>query len=246
MNRKSENQTLLLLHGLNEHGGIFDGWQDLKNQIHCVTPDLPPFGSQSEFQPKNFSMGDYAAWLNNEVEKQRLSRFSILGHSMGGYIGLEFLKQFPQKVEKLILLNSTILSDSPERRVNRNRTIACLRSRPESYYREFINILFKQGSAFPESEAGQSLLTSMKKTPVESLVKVLECLRDRADYTEIAQKYADRILWIGGAEDSMMPAAEQQVLAQLLGICYHSIPGAGHMSPWEAPKIVQELVLEFL
>ena len=51
-------------------------------------------------------------------------RFALAGHSMGGYVALEIMRQAPQRIDRLALLNTHARADSPEAAENRRRLMA--------------------------------------------------------------------------------------------------------------------------
>lgn len=99
-------KTILILHGW---GGSSDSWkkviQILSNNFKVICPDLPGFG-KSDFPTKPFTLDDYVNWLSLFSQKLNLSKFFLLGHSFGGRIAIKFSILNPQKIEKLILVNS--------------------------------------------------------------------------------------------------------------------------------------------
>ncbi|NHM33734.1 alpha/beta hydrolase [Bacillus sp. C11] len=50
-------------------------------------------------------MSDAAKWLNDYLEEKQIDKITIIGHSLGGGIGLSFAYFYPEKVDKLILLD---------------------------------------------------------------------------------------------------------------------------------------------
>ena len=62
-----------------------------------------------------------AAAVRDVLQKEGVSRCSLVGHSMGGYVALAFAELYPEMVEGLALMNSTTLPDSEEKKKNRDR-----------------------------------------------------------------------------------------------------------------------------
>lgn len=79
--------VLLLLHGLGATGDVWDGWPDLLDERwpgRWVAPDLPGHGG-SDPLPR-YSFGAVAAGVAELVQPGE--RIAVLGHSMGGVVGL--------------------------------------------------------------------------------------------------------------------------------------------------------------
>ena len=98
-------QTVILLHGL---GASAEIWMHniaaLAEYRKVFVPDLPGFG-RSEQPPPSFCPFDYARFIDNFMEALNIQKASLIGQSLGGGIALQYALQFPQKVEKLILVD---------------------------------------------------------------------------------------------------------------------------------------------
>ena len=68
-------------------------------------------------------MTGLADLVNFILEENNLTTTSLIGHSMGGYIGLAFTEKYLSKVNTIVLLNSTTEKDSIERKSNRERAL---------------------------------------------------------------------------------------------------------------------------
>jgi pimeloyl-ACP methyl ester carboxylesterase len=99
-------ENFLILHGWN---GSSDSWRkiieilEIKYKVIC--PDFPGFG-KTETPKIPWSLNDFVEWLKEFTEKLNLKEFFLLGHSFGGRVAIKFSIFYPEKVKKLILLNS--------------------------------------------------------------------------------------------------------------------------------------------
>jgi len=99
-------KPIVILHGW---GSDLKKWQPLKKTLQTqgfkvFLPSLPGFGKQSIFAP--MSTQDYTNWLDKYLTTKKLSQINLVGHSFGGQIAINFTANYPQKVNKLILINS--------------------------------------------------------------------------------------------------------------------------------------------
>ena len=117
------------------HGGAANGhWFDFV--AHGFTPDyhvraldLRGHGDSEHAVPPSYFYGDYAADLNQLVEKLDLRDFVLIGHSMGGAVSLLYASTYPGRVKNLIIVDTSI--NLPPERVNLLRDVG---SRPGSTY----------------------------------------------------------------------------------------------------------------
>jgi len=107
---KDEGQgpVLILLHGVCSSLHTWDGWTDrLKNRYRIIRLDIPGFGLTGPASDPSLYKIDAAVKLFEKiVAEKRLKKFSLAGNSMGGYIAWKYTLKNPDKVEKLILIDS--------------------------------------------------------------------------------------------------------------------------------------------
>src|SRR5258706_10868575 len=102
--------TVLFLPGLLEDA---DGFQ---KQIDSI-------GSRATCVVADLTRSETMAALAKDVLAQagNSERFSLVAHSMGGYVALELMRQAPKRIERLALLNTNARADSAEATDNRKR-----------------------------------------------------------------------------------------------------------------------------
>jgi pimeloyl-ACP methyl ester carboxylesterase len=97
---------LLLVHGL---GGSRDTWHHMLDDLavtHTViAPDLPGHG-ESDAPAGDYSLGALAAALRDVLVSLGLPSATIVGHSLGGGVALQFGYQFPERTDRLVLVSS--------------------------------------------------------------------------------------------------------------------------------------------
>jgi pimeloyl-ACP methyl ester carboxylesterase len=98
--------VLLLIHGL---GGTRNTWRylidDLARTHTVIAPDLPGHGG-SDPPAGDYSLGAHACALRDLILSLGYRRFSIAGHSLGGGIALQTAYQFPERIDRLLLISS--------------------------------------------------------------------------------------------------------------------------------------------
>jgi pimeloyl-ACP methyl ester carboxylesterase len=98
--------VLLLIHGM---GGTLENWQvviELLAREHTViAPDLPGHGASAP-GAGDYSLGALAAGLRDLLVALGHDRATLVGHSLGGGIAMQFAYQFPEITERLVLVSS--------------------------------------------------------------------------------------------------------------------------------------------
>ena len=101
-----EGPVLLLVHGM---AGSCENWRDVLESLarhHTViAPDLPGHG-MSAGGAGDYSLGSLASGLRDLLLALGHERATLVGHSLGGGIAMQFSYQFPEMVERLALVSS--------------------------------------------------------------------------------------------------------------------------------------------
>ena len=101
-----EGSVLLLIHGI---AGDWESWraviEPLAAEHRVIAPDLPGHGA-SQQAPGDYSVGGLAASLRDLMMALGHDRATVVGHSLGGGIAMQFAYQFPELVERLVLISS--------------------------------------------------------------------------------------------------------------------------------------------
>jgi pimeloyl-ACP methyl ester carboxylesterase len=101
-----EGPALLLIHGI---AGDWETWraaiEPLSRNHTVIAPDLPGHGA-SEASAGDYSLGGLAAGLRDLLMSRGHDRATVVGHSLGGGIAMQFAYQFPEAIERLVLVSS--------------------------------------------------------------------------------------------------------------------------------------------
>jgi pimeloyl-ACP methyl ester carboxylesterase len=101
-----EGPVLLFIHGM---AGSSENWRGaIEPLAHChtvIAPDLPGHGV-SAGGPGDYSLGSLASGLRDLLLSLGHERATLVGHSLGGGIAMQFSYQFPEMVERLVLVSS--------------------------------------------------------------------------------------------------------------------------------------------
>jgi pimeloyl-ACP methyl ester carboxylesterase len=98
--------VLLLIHGM---AGTYENWQAVIEPLarhHTVlAPDLPGHGLSAP-GAGDYSLGALAAGLRDLLIARSHERATLVGHSLGGGVAMQFAYQFPELTERLVLVSS--------------------------------------------------------------------------------------------------------------------------------------------
>jgi pimeloyl-ACP methyl ester carboxylesterase len=98
--------ALVLLHGI---AGSSDTWRavmpHLAERYTVLAPDLIGHGASGK-PDGDYSLGAYASSVRDLMDALGIRRATLLGHSLGGGVALQFAYQFPERCERLVLVSS--------------------------------------------------------------------------------------------------------------------------------------------
>jgi len=241
---KSNQSTVVFLHGY-----LLSSEQWSKLALHrapwrSVFIDLPYHGAHKEEKLKARNLEDYADFVLDKINKAGIENYTLVGHSMGGYIGLIMLQKDP-KLKQLILLHSNIWEDSLERKKNRERVARVVSRSKTLFLKEALPLLFK--NAVKHQREIDLLVNSARGMEAEGIVHGALSMRDRREAHEIVRKNKERCFFIQGSHDALIPKDEAKLVWEQVAESNHFflIPDCGHMSPIERPRILQH-VLEII
>ena len=103
------------------------------------------------------------------VSKTKTEVFTLVGHSMGGYVALAFTETNEAVVEKLILLNSTPEDDSEKRKENRDRALKVLSQNPKTFINMAVDSLFVENTRQIYQKDIERMKKEASKFPLEGI-----------------------------------------------------------------------------
>jgi pimeloyl-ACP methyl ester carboxylesterase len=239
--------TILLVHGFCESKEMWKTFvEQLAKKYRVITLDLPGFG-ESRMNFKQPSMSDLARSIAETLNLHKVQQFIFIGHSLGGYIGLEFASQNPHKLKGLGLFHSSAFADTEEKKANRTKSIEFIREHgSEQYVKNLFGDLFAESNKAKLAETIEDLTEKAKKIEPEYIARTLVAMRERIDYTNTLSDLACPVLLIAGEEDSAVPldfSKKQSALPQKPSS--HVLPNVGHMGMFEAPEETLKMIEDF-
>ncbi len=240
---------LLFVHGFPLNSRMWQAQiERFKTEFTVLTPDLRGFGA-SDVSPGTVTMEQHADDLNTLLDALQLEQPVIFcGLSMGGYIAWEFWKQFPQRLRALMLCDTRSEADSEAGIKNRLKMVdLVLKHGPESISSSMIPNLISETSQRHQPEISKSLIEMIESTDREGIAASQRGMAVRKDFSDQLMDIKVPALLIVGSEDQLTPPAVMKNMStQLPHAKYIEVPDAGHMTPMEAPDIVNQAMEDFL
>src|ERR1700761_2064998 len=103
---EGHGDVLLLIHGM---AGSSETWRSvipqLSKEFRVIAPDLLGHGESAK--PRgDYSLGAFAVWLRDFLDELGVSHATVVGHSLGGGVAMQFAYQHPDYATRLVLISS--------------------------------------------------------------------------------------------------------------------------------------------
>lgn len=174
-------------------------------------------------------------------------RFALAGLSMGGMICMEVMRQAPERVERLALLDTNPLADTPERSEIRLKMLDRFHAgEVDAVVQEFLELVVPPGRLNEESLI--SPMRAMMKTVAEqALADQVKALIARPDSRPDFAHYDLPVRLICGREDLLTPLAFHEEMERLIpGARLSIVENCAHMSTMERPDEVNAILRDWL
>lgn len=239
-----DGNTIVLLHGFLENKKM---WKDyitfFSDKYRVITIDLLGHG-ESDSLGYVHSMEENANVVQEVLQHLKIEKATILGHSMGGYVGLAFAELFPKNINKLVLLNSTSKADSHEKKINRNRAIKAVKQNYVNFVSLAIGNLFSENNRTRLADEIEKAKVQALKTPLQGIVASLEGMKVRKDRESLLKQNLFPVLLILGKKDPVLNYEENSTQIENTNAKLVSFED-GHMSQIENKEELKTVLLDF-
>ncbi len=185
--------------------------------------------------------------IARRVLKQTPEKFALLGLSMGGYIALEIVRQAPERVTRLALLDSNARADRPEQTVDRHRLIELAKKEGTRKVQQVLLPRLIHSTRLDDAALVETVLKMGEDTPVDAFERQQHAIIGRPDMRPRLTSIRCSTLIIVGAEDQMTPVkVAEEMHAGIAGSRLEVIPDCGHLSTLERPDAVSGLLEAWL
>lgn len=243
-----EGHPLIILHGL---FGSSDNWQTLAKRFassyKVYTIDLRNHGRS--FHHDEFNYEVMMQDILHFVDEHHLDHFSLMGHSMGGKLGMKCALHVPERVQNLIVIDI-----APRKyQILHDMIIQALKTLDLTLYHTRDQVDEALGEMIQNFPVRQFLLKNLKRDG-EGLFKwkINLCVIDRNIHNLVVEIYSDepfqgKTLFIAGEKsDYIRPVDEELILELFPSAEIRYFPKAGHWLHAQVPDLLYQTVLDFI
>lgn len=190
---------------------------------------------------------DSVAAIARRVISTSPPRFVLMGLSMGGYIAFELMRQAPERVVKLALLDTTARPDTAEKGTQRRAQIELAEN---GRYAEIPNILFPRW-VHPSRRKDKALQRTVRQmaeeTGAQAFIRQQTAIMNRPDSRPgLAAIICPTLVLVGDHDEPTPPDQAAELAHAIPHARLVIVPESGHLSTLEQPELVTRALVEFL
>lgn len=212
-------------------------------------PQIEALSRQADILvPRIDTCDDLEALARDILDQIPWSHFSLAGLSMGGILALSILRQAPERIARLALLNTNPFAEASERQAQRAGDIAQAEAMGMARYaREVLAPLYPAAGAQNDSAHAELVVAMAERAGLEAFRRQALALRDRPDGSAALADITQPTLVLCGDGDQLCPPARHIYLAEHISDAELLIlEGVGHLSTLQAPAAVSEALARWL
>ncbi len=174
-------------------------------------------------------------------------RFALAGLSMGGYTAFEIMRQEPERVTRLALLDTTPFGDPPERIAGRKNQLAMVRKGRFDEAVAATVVLKMQPEGPPKPELAEMIRTMCMTIGPEILLRQQTAMLNRAGTSDVLARIKCPTLVLCGRQDQPTPPeVHEEIAAGIDNATLVVIEDCGHLAPLEQPQATTAAMREWL
>ena len=244
-----EGPVLVLLHAFPlDHRMWLPVAEQLADRgMRLIVPDLPGFGHEPvpEQEPGLDVMADQVLVA---LADRGVTDFAVAGLSMGGYVVMELLRQVPERIRAIALVDTKMSADPPEARTGRlvvaDRVVA--EQSTESLVAAMVPNLLGPTTLAQRPVVEATVAQWIREADPAGVAWAQRAMAARPDSAADLAAFRGSALVLAGIEDAISPPAEQQSMADTIpNAALVLLPGSGHLSAVEDPDAVAHALAQW-
>jgi 3-oxoadipate enol-lactonase len=240
--------AVIFIHGFPFNGSMWNMQTEaLEDNYRIIAYDIRGHGD-SEAGNEDFSIELFVKDLLALMDALKLKKTVVCGLSMGGYIALNAIENYPDRFDALILSDTNCIADTSEVKEKRMKAIENIsKNGVDKYADESIKNFFAAESFTTRKKEIAAIREMIVKTSKQKLTNTLHALSVRKETCSKLPAIKIPVLIMVGEEDKITPPAAAQLMHEnIKGSVLQIIENAGHLSNMENPGEFNAQLTKFI
>ena len=213
-----------------------------------MVPDLPGFG-RSELEPGSADFEKLATRVRELLDELNIQTAMLGGVSLGGYVAMSFVRQFPDRTDGLLLIDTKASADEEPARTNRLRVAQQMRSEPRLglFAQQLLPNLVSQDSIANRPGLAMAIETEISQANPLAIAWLQEAMAGRPESFADLAAFAGPTILIRGEHDALCSRADFEMMEEASQDSeFFELAGVGHLPNVEAPEELAQLISSWL
>jgi len=245
LHRRGKGVPLVLIHCLGQSWRFWDVLEPLTDAFELIAYDLPGHGD-SALPGHQYGVPELTEQLRAATERAGLTRFHLMGISLGGSIAQHFAGTYPEAVDRLVLADCTPRYTDEARLNWPVRAKAARDHGVASLIPMLMKIFFTQDSLDADTADVRHVRQTFEACSGEAYALACEALATLDAREQAARITAPTLILCGSNEGQPFKDAARWMHETIRGSRSVEVPGAGHASVRERPGFAIEQLRTFL
>ncbi len=236
---------ILFLHGFPLDSRMWEPLMArLQNKFRCIAPDLRGFGEASE-ENRSYQLDDVAQDLYHLIQAKGIQqKVTLCALSMGGYVAMRFVHQYPELVSRVILSNSRGNGDDAAGRKTRLDTaVRAIAGDPYDAVSPMYEKLLSERTRKGEPEICNLVQDMLRRARASSISWAQLAMAARPDSLVEMKEWSVPTLCVVGEQDPITPPEAARAMFEAVPQGALRIdPNSAHMTPLESPDWFAEQI----
>ncbi len=230
----SDNLPIVLVPGLNCSARLY-------------APQIPPLWRLGPVTVADHTRDDSVAAIARRILAAAPPRFALAGLSMGGYLAFEIMRQAPQRVAKLALLDTGARAESPQQSERRRPAIETAKNGGFRKVTDDSFFFFVHPDRYSDAALKDLVHLMADETGLEAYLRQQQAIMTRPDSRPgLSAIKCPTVVVVGEQDKGTPPDLAREIAAAIAGSRLVIIPNCGHLSTIERPEAVIEVLVEWM
>lgn len=243
-----QGQPVVLIHGVGLNKEMWGGQVvGLATQYRVIAYDMLGHGDSPRPEPGTELLG-YADQLRELLDHLGLTQVTVIGFSMGGLVARAFALHYPQYLQGLVVLNS-VFNRTPEQRAGViARTAQAAQHGPDANAEAALSRWFSREYQAANPAQIAAIRQTLASNDPQGYLTTYELFATQDMYRadDLGNIRVPTLIATGELDPGSTPEMAEQLAQRIPGARAAVLAEQRHMMPVESPRLVNQLLLDFL